>query len=99
MTHPHLSVEQYQAWKNLTGNFSMSPTYIDLVTDIWHTLEWYYAPLMWRGYVFPHSFIDEFTQHYYFPLNEIYYIVYVALLITLIRYVFEQVIGKVCFLK
>jgi hypothetical protein len=99
MTHPHLSVEQYQAWTNVTGNFSKSPTYIDLVTDMWHAVGWYYAPHMWHGYVFPHSFIDEFTRHYYFPLNEIYYIVYVTLLITLIRYAFEQVICKVCFLR
>ena len=99
MAHPHLSAEQYQAWKNLKGNFSMSPTYIDLVTGIWHTVEWYYAPHMWRGYVFPHSFIDELTRHYYFPLPEVYYIVYVALLITLVRYAFEQVICKVCYLR
>ena len=98
MVYPHISAEQDQVWKNLKNNFSMSPTYTDLVTDIWRTVKWYYAPHMWHGYVFPYSFIDEFTRHFYFSLHEICYLVYVALLITLIRYVFEQVICKVCFI-
>ncbi|CAF1076082.1 unnamed protein product [Adineta ricciae] len=68
----------------------MSPSYADLATDMWHTMKWYYGPDAWRGYVFPDSFIDEFTQHYYFPLQDITYIVYAAIFLTFIRSVFER---------
>jgi len=99
MVHAHVSAEQIHAWENLKGNFSMSPTYIDLFNDTWRIVKWYYAPDMWHGYVFPHSFIDEFTRHYDFPLHEVYYIIYAALFITLLRFVFERIICQVCSLR
>ena len=95
MAHSQLSAEQFQTWKN----YSMSPNYIDFVAGMWRTVKWYYAPNMWQGYIFPHSFIDEFTRHYYFPLHEVYYIIYIAIFITLARFAFERVICKVCNLR
>jgi hypothetical protein len=95
MAHPHLTAEQLENWKNLKENFTLTPNYIDLVKGIWNTISWYYAPPMWRGYTFPHSSIDEFTRHFHFPLNQVYYIVYIAILITLIRYLFERIVCKV----
>ena len=67
MAHSHLTAEQVEHFKDLKGNFTLSPNYIDLVKGIWTTISWYYAPQMWRGYTFPRSFIDEFTRHFYFP--------------------------------
>jgi hypothetical protein len=95
MAHSNLSAEQFQSWQT----YSKSPNYIDFVTSIWRTMKWYYAPQMWDGYVFPHSFIDEFNRNYNFPLHEVSYIIYIAIFITVIRFVFERVICKVCSLR
>jgi hypothetical protein len=95
MVHSHLTPEQLKNWANLKGNFTLTPNYLDLVKGIWNTISWYYASPMWHDYTFPHSFIDEFTRHFYFPLNQVYYIVYIAIFITLLRYLFERLICKV----
>ena len=95
MTESHLTDEQREEWKLLKGDFTRSPTYVDLLTGVWNVLAWYYKPSMWRGYRFPQSFIDDFTRHFDFPLNQISYIVYIALFITLLRYSFERFICKV----
>ncbi|CAF3453112.1 unnamed protein product [Rotaria sp. Silwood1] len=94
MAHPHLTAEQLKNWKNLQGNFTLTPNYIDLVNGIWNTISWYYAPPMWNNYTFPESFINEIAKHFYFPRNQIYYIVFIAIFITLIRYSFERFICK-----
>jgi hypothetical protein len=99
MAHSHLTAEQVEHFKDLKGNFTLSPNYIDLVKGIWTTISWYYAPQMWRGYTFPRSFIDEFTRHFYFPINQIYYILYIAIFITILRYLFERFVCKVCYNK
>lgn len=95
MAHSSRTAEQLEEWKNLKGNFTTTPTYLDLFTGLWNTLSWYYRPHMWRDYRFPQSFIEDFTRHFYFPLHEVYYIIYIALLITAMRYAFEKVICKV----
>jgi len=96
MAHPYLTSEQLENWKDLKGNFTHTPNYLDFVKDIWNVLSWYYAPKMWKGYVFPQSFFDEFTRHFYFPLYQVYYIIYIAIFITILRYLFERFISKVC---
>lgn len=95
MGHPYLTDEQLENWKNLKGTVKSSPNYIDLVQGIWHTITWYYAPNMWKDYVFPQSFIDEFLRFFNFPLNQVYYIIYIAIGITLLRYAFERYVCKV----
>jgi ceramide synthetase len=92
MAHPY--TERLEDLQYLKGNFTFTPNYIDLIKGIWNTISWYYAPRMWNGYTFPHSLIDDFTRNFFFPLNQIYYIVYIAILITLIRYLFEKLICK-----
>ncbi|CAF3032443.1 unnamed protein product [Rotaria socialis] len=94
MGHSHLTIEQLEDWKNLKGNFTATPNYIDLIIGIWNTISWYYKPYMWRDYSFPHSFVEDFTRHFYFPVNQVYYIVYIAIFITLLRYLFENFICK-----
>jgi len=99
MDHSYLTFEQLEEWKNLKGNFTITPNYMDLIIGIWNTISWYYKPKMWKDYVFPQSFIEDFTRHFYFPINQVYYIVYIAILITLLRYLFERFICKVCLEK
>ncbi len=53
MAHSHLTIEQREDWKNLKGNFTETPNYLDLVIGIWHALTWYYRPHMWDNYTFP----------------------------------------------
>ncbi|CAF0791647.1 unnamed protein product [Rotaria sordida] len=94
MAHPHLTAEQFENWKDLKGNFTLTPTYIDLIKDIWNVISWYYAPRMWKNYIFPESFINEIARHIYVSLNLVYYVIYIAIGITLLRYSFERFICK-----
>jgi hypothetical protein len=95
MAHSHLTTEQIEEWKNLKGNFTTTPNYIDLIVGIWNVTSWYYRPHMWRDYKIPQSFIGDFTRHFHFPIHEVYYIIYIAILITLLRYLYEKFICKV----
>jgi len=95
MAHSYRTPEQLEDWKNLKGNFTITPNYIDLVVGIWNGISWYYRPHMWQNYSFPRSFIEDFTEHFYFPVHEIYYIIYIAIFITILRYLFEKFICKV----
>ncbi|CAF3963512.1 unnamed protein product [Adineta steineri] len=90
MTHTHIPVEQFEVQKN----FTISPSFIDLATDIYGTLKWYYAPDMWHDYKFPQSFTDEFTRHFYFPLQDVYYIIYVAIFLTVAQFILQRIICK-----
>jgi len=94
MSLKYLTIEQLEDWKNLKGNFTESPNYFDLLTGIWHIVSWYYRPSMWHDYHIPQTFIDDFTRHFVFPIREIYYIVYIAVLITILRYIFEKFLCK-----
>jgi hypothetical protein len=84
----YLTSEELEEWKNLKGNFTLSPNYLDLITGLWNAISWYYKPSMWHNYTFPRSFIEDFTRHFYFPLNQVYYIISIAILITILRYLF-----------
>lgn len=97
MVSSRLTDEEAQLWKDLKGNFTLTPNYFDLVKGIWSTVVWFYRPIMWKNYRFPQTFIDDFTQHFHFPINQVLYIIYIAIFITLLRYVFEKLICKVCF--
>ena len=90
-----LTPEQIVEWEGLKGNLSLSPTYIDLVAGIWNVVSWYYRPHMWSNYHFPQSFVDEFTANFYVTTDLFYYIVLIAVLVTLLRYQFERVLCKV----
>ncbi|CAF2546525.1 unnamed protein product [Rotaria sp. Silwood2] len=94
MDHPYLTYEQLEEWKNLKGNFTITPNYIDLIKGIWNAISWYYRPCMWHDYMFPRSFFEEFTRHFYFTINQAFYIVYIAIFITILRYLFENFICK-----
>lgn len=95
MAHAHLTDEQLEYWKDLKGNFTFTPNYVDLVRGIGNTLSWYYAPHMWRDYRFPQSFVDDFVKHFSFPLHQVFYILFIAVAITALRYVFEEYLCKV----
>lgn len=81
--------------RHLKGNVTFAPNYVDLVRGIWNVASWYYSPSMWKDYVFPHSFVEEFTRYFHFPLYQASYIIYIAIFITLLRYVFEKFLCKV----
>ncbi len=93
----HLTTEQIEEWKNLKGNFTTTPNYIDLLVGIWNVTSWYYKPNMWHDYKFPQTFIEDFIRHFHFPIYEVYYIIYIAIFITILRYLYEKFICKVSF--
>ena len=96
MDQGDLFPERLKQLENLKATLTCNPNYIDLVHGVWHTVTWYYGPSMWQDYSFPDAFIDEMTKYFYFPLNQFYYIFFIAVLITIIRYLFERVICEVC---
>lgn len=96
MPHPHLTDEQLKYFQNLQGNFTLTPNYLDLIKGIYNVITWYYGPKLWQNYRFPDSYINEIARYFYFPLHEVFYIVYIAIFITLLRYAFERFICKVC---
>ncbi len=73
-----------------SGNiFSTDPSYIDLVRDFVTAARTYYAPDTWGNYSFPQSFFDDLRK-YYNPLTDEYWpVIWIALLFTVIRYIFE----------
>lgn len=77
-------------------NYSLDPTYSDLIVDAIKAVKWYYREDNWFGCnTFPYGFVDEFKHLFHFPLHEVYYIVYIAVFFTLIRYLFEYQVCKV----
>ncbi len=78
----------------LKDKYSMSPSYIDLLTDIYITLGWYYHDS--SNYK---PCIYDSIQQFYIDLSDVYYVFWIALLITLIRYVFERFMLKVYFFR
>lgn len=76
-------------------NYTKNPGYIDLVVDSYKAVNYYYREDNWNGYKFPQGLIAEFTRYYQFPINESLPIVYIAILCTLTRYLFELIICKV----
>lgn len=76
-------------------NYSSEPNYYDLIVDTYRAAKWYYRDDNWRGYSFPSGFVSEFQRLFVFPLSDAYPIVFIAVLFTLVRYLFEYLICKV----
>lgn len=76
-------------------NFSTNPSYKDLVLDTYKAIKWYCRDDNWIGFKFPGSFISEFKRLFHFPLSESVAIIYIALLFTIVRYLFEFFLCKV----
>ncbi len=72
--------------------YSMSPSYIDLLTDVYKTVKWYY-----RDPEYPKSCIHDSIKQFYIDLSDIYSVFLIALLITVIRYLIERSIFMVDF--
>lgn len=90
MPHPFLTDEQIDEWKEIQGNYTLTPNYFDLLRGLHHVILWYYKPSLWENYRFPQTFIDDFTRHFTFPTSQFVYLFLIAIFITLIRYVFER---------
>lgn len=72
--------------------YSMSPSYIDLLTDVYKTVKWYY-----RDSEYPKASLYESIQLFSIDSSDICCVFFVALLITAIRYLLEQSIFMVEF--
>ncbi|CAF0836893.1 unnamed protein product [Brachionus calyciflorus] len=70
-------------------SYTENPGYIDLLVGMYRGMRWYYREENWGNYTFPASFFDDFRKYYHFKLEESYPILYIAIIFTLVRYVFE----------
>ena len=70
--------------------YSMSPSYVDLFTDIYKAVKWHD-----RNSQSPSASIRQSIEVFYINSSEIYSIVFVAVLITIIRYFIERSIFTV----
>lgn len=75
--------------------YAENPGYLDLVVGIYKNVRWYYRFENWRNYSFPSDFYHDITDNYNFPIENALPIFYIALLFTIVRYLFESLIGKV----
>lgn len=75
--------------------YSMFPSYIDLFTDVYKTVKWYY-----RDPEYPKASIYDSIKQFSIDLSYIYCVFLIALLLTIIRYLIERSIFMVdCFCK
>lgn len=78
----------------MNATYSTNPGYIDLVKDMYVGFTWFYRLEGWENYSFPQDFFDDFNELYSFPLDEAMPILYLSLLFTIIRYLFEIFVCK-----
>ncbi len=72
--------------------YSMFPSYIDLLTDAYKTVKWYY-----RDPEYPKACISDSIKQFSIDLSYIYSVFLIGLLITIIRYLIERSIFMVDF--
>lgn len=75
-------------------SYTTNPGYLDLAHDTYRAIRWHYRADNWNDYTFPASFFHDFKRYYFFPLKDSYPIFYIAILFTILRYLFEFVICK-----
>ena len=76
-------------------SFTTNPGYYDLFNDLYSSLTWFYAPEMFKNYSFPKTFFDDFQKYYYFEHDDYFLIIYIGIIITILRYIFELYICNV----
>jgi hypothetical protein len=70
-------------------SFTTNPGYYDLVHDLYTSVTWFYRKENWQNYTFPQSFFDDFKKYYQFEHDDYFTIIYIGIIITIIRYLFE----------
>jgi len=75
-------------------SYTTNPGYIDLFKGMYQAIRWHYREENWQNYTFPQGLVDDFNKYYLFPLEQSYPIVYIAILFTLARYIFELAFCK-----
>lgn len=73
-------------------SYTTNPGYKDLVCDMYKAMRWHYRAENWGNYTFPQGFIDDFRKYYDFPIYEFMPVIYIALIFTVARYIFEMFI-------
>ena len=76
-------------------SFTTNPGYYDLVNDLYSALTWFYRPEAFQNYSFPKTFFDDFQKYYYFEHDDYFLIIYIGIIITILRYIFELYICNV----
>lgn len=92
MAHPYLSFDELQAVKT---NFTMSPSYANLVIDLWHAFNLHYTIKMHPNISFTKAFLKDLTGDIHFDREDVFFIISIAVLFTIIRFLFERFICRV----
>lgn len=81
-------------------NCTENPNYYDLVYGIYRTMKWWLSPRMMqmKNYTFPIGFYNDVRDNMNLDIftDGLTPITYIALLITIARYMFESLFCKVC---
>jgi hypothetical protein len=76
-------------------SYSTNPGYSDLVFDFYKAIQWHYRDENWGDYKFPEGFINDLKRYFNSPLDDIYPILLITVLLTVFRYFFEIFFCKV----
>lgn len=74
--------------------YTNNPGYVDLVRDTYRTIKWHYRDEAWGNYTFPASFFHDFNYFFSFPIKDTYPIFYIAIIFTIIRYTFNNLLSN-----
>lgn len=93
-----MNMEEKADWMLL--NCTENPNYYDLVYGIYRTMKWWLSPRMMqmKNYTFPIGFYHDVRDNMNldFFTDGLTPVTYIALLITIARYMFEGLFCKVC---
>lgn len=76
-------------------NYTRDPGYYDLITGVFNAVIWRFRAENMKDYSFPRDFFRDFSREFVFPLAESYPILYIAIIFTIVRYLFEYLVCKV----
>lgn len=82
---------------SINFGYTTNPGYIDLVVGAYKAIRWHYRfeDNNWENYTFPMTFMQELSQFYRFPYEELLSTFYLVVGFTLVRYLFEIFVCKV----
>lgn len=75
--------------------YKTDPGYLDLFRDLQVTTKLYFSPVHWQNYTFPASFFEDVQRQFDIDSSDWITIISIAILTTVLRYIFEYGICKV----
>ena len=80
---------------SMNFNYTTNPGYIDLVRDTYRAASWHYRSDNWHNYTVPYSFFYDLRHYCHVPVDEMYQVLIICLLFTIVRYAFQYFVCQV----